>query len=79
MRWRIGVCYCRFSAILNVYTSQAFEPQERTIRLSLSGARQKADEARAVMQQSQSRGKVLDGLIRLRDSGDVKGIQVNIW
>jgi hypothetical protein len=31
------------------------------------------------MQQSQSRGKVLDGLIRLRDSGDVKGIQVNIW
>ncbi|CAO3677653.1 unnamed protein product [Umbelopsis ramanniana] len=54
---------------------QAFEPQERTIRLSLSGARQKADEARAVMQQSQSRGKVLDGLIRLRDSGDVKGIQ----
>jgi hypothetical protein len=28
------------------------------------------------MQQSQSRGKVLDGLIRLRDSGDVKGIQV---
>ncbi|GAB5591511.1 Structural maintenance of chromosomes protein 4 [Umbelopsis nana] len=54
---------------------QTFEPQERTIRLSLSGARQKADEARAQMQQSQSRGKVLDGLIHLRDSGDVKGIQ----
>lgn len=72
-------CYYQLSAILSVYILQAFEPQERTIRLSLSGARQKADEARAVMQQSQSRGKVLDGLIRLRDSGEVKGIQVNMW
>ncbi|KAG2182444.1 hypothetical protein INT43_007374 [Umbelopsis isabellina] len=55
--------------------SQSFGPNEQTLRNSLSGARQKADEARAVMHQSQSRGKVLDGLMRLKQSGEVKGIQ----
>ncbi|KAI8069201.1 RecF/RecN/SMC, partial [Gongronella butleri] len=43
-------------------------------RKDLGAARQKADEARASMQHSQNRGKVLDALIRMRESGRIKGI-----
>ncbi|KAI8147562.1 hypothetical protein BJV82DRAFT_351738 [Fennellomyces sp. T-0311] len=50
------------------------EEKERSQRQQLSLARQKADEAKASMQQSQSRGKVLDSLLRMRDSGRIKGI-----
>lgn len=43
-------------------------------RAAMSSARQKADEARASMQQSQSRGKILDNILRMRDSGRIEGI-----
>lgn len=43
-------------------------------RSAMSNARQKADEARASMQQSQSRGKILDNILRMRDSGRIEGI-----
>lgn len=43
-------------------------------RAEMNNARQKADEARASMQQSQSRGKVLDSILRMRDTGRVEGI-----
>ncbi|KAI8366600.1 hypothetical protein BD560DRAFT_490754 [Blakeslea trispora] len=43
-------------------------------RQTMTEARQKADEARASMQQSQSRGKVLDSILRMRDSGRIEGI-----
>ena len=47
--------------------------QEPDIRASLSTARQKADEAKASLASSQSRGNVLDGLMRLKDSGRITG------
>ncbi|KAI9320698.1 SMCs flexible hinge [Dichotomocladium elegans] len=48
--------------------------KERNCRNQLSVARQKADDAKMSLQQSQSRGKVLDSLLRMRDSGRIKGI-----
>lgn len=48
--------------------------KEAEKRTSMNNARQKADEARASMQQSQSRGKVLDSILRMRDSGRIEGI-----
>ncbi|KAI4277264.1 MAG: hypothetical protein LQ337_001911 [Flavoplaca oasis] len=46
---------------------------EPTLRSQLSGARQKADEARASLSSSQSQGNVLNGLMRLKESGRVEG------
>ncbi|KAL9000879.1 MAG: hypothetical protein Q9169_000634 [Polycauliona sp. 2 TL-2023] len=46
---------------------------EPTLRSQLSGARQKADEARASLTSSQSQGNVLNGLMRLKESGRVEG------
>ncbi|KAL8658909.1 MAG: hypothetical protein Q9226_000700 [Calogaya cf. arnoldii] len=46
------------------------EPQ---LRSQLSGARQKADEARASLSSSQSQGNVLNGLMRLKESGRIEG------
>ncbi|ORZ17904.1 RecF/RecN/SMC [Absidia repens] len=48
--------------------------RETSCRKEVSTARQKHDEAKSTMQQSQSRGKVLDGLLRMRDTGRIKGI-----
>ncbi|KAL9052323.1 MAG: hypothetical protein Q9162_005467 [Coniocarpon cinnabarinum] len=47
--------------------------QEPDLRSSVSTARQRADEAKASLKSSQSRGNVLDGLMRLKDSGRVTG------
>ena len=47
--------------------------QEPDVRATLSNARQKVDEAKASLANSQSRGNVLDGLMRLKDSGRVQG------
>lgn len=47
--------------------------QEANLRNILSGARQKADEARASLVASQNQGNVLAGLMRLKESGRVDG------
>lgn len=46
---------------------------EPEIRSQLSGARQKADEARASLSSTQSQGNVLNGLMRLKESGRIEG------
>lgn len=46
------------------------EPQMRS---QLSGARQRADEARASLSTSQTQGNVLNGLMRLKESGRIDG------
>lgn len=53
-----------------VFKSAKDEP---TLRSRLSGARQKADEARASLSSSQSQGNVLNGLMRLKESGRIEG------
>ena len=47
--------------------------KESGLRSQLSGARQKADEARASLSSSQSQGNVLNGLMRLKESGRIEG------
>ncbi|KAL8818587.1 MAG: hypothetical protein Q9223_002812 [Gallowayella weberi] len=47
--------------------------KEPEMRSQLSGARQKADEARASLSSSQSQGNVLNGLMRLKESGRIDG------
>jgi structural maintenance of chromosome 4 len=47
--------------------------KEPEIRSKLSGARQKADEARASLSNTQTQGNVLTGLMRLKDSGRIEG------
>ncbi|EME40057.1 hypothetical protein DOTSEDRAFT_137292 [Dothistroma septosporum NZE10] len=47
--------------------------KEPSIKTKLSSARQKADEARSSLSATQSQGKVLDGLTRLKDSGRIDG------
>ena len=47
--------------------------RDTEIRSQLSGARQKADEARASLSSTQSQGNVLTGLMRLKDSGRIEG------
>ncbi|KAL8735529.1 MAG: hypothetical protein Q9166_000697 [cf. Caloplaca sp. 2 TL-2023] len=47
--------------------------REPELRSQLSGARQKADEARASLSSSQSQGNVLNGLMRLKESGRIEG------
>lgn len=47
--------------------------EEPKVRSKLSGARQKADEARASLSSTQSQGNVLTGLTRLQESGRIKG------
>lgn len=47
--------------------------QEPDIRAQLSGARQKAEEARASLFTTQNQGNVLSGLKRLHDSGRIQG------
>lgn len=50
-----------------------FVEKEPELRSRLSGARQKADEAKASLSSSQSQGNVLNGLMRLRESGRIEG------
>jgi structural maintenance of chromosome 4 len=47
--------------------------KEPTIRTKLSGARQKADEARASLSATQTQGNVLSGLMRMKESGRING------
>lgn len=47
--------------------------KEPNIRSKLSGARQKADEARSSLATTQTQGNVLTGLMRLKDSGRIHG------
>lgn len=47
--------------------------KEPELRSRLSGARQKADEAKASLSSSQSQGNVLNGLMRLKESGRIEG------
>jgi len=47
--------------------------KEPTVRSKLSGARQKADEARASLSATQTQGNVLTGLMRLKESGRIDG------
>ncbi|EPE36015.1 P-loop containing nucleoside triphosphate hydrolase [Glarea lozoyensis ATCC 20868] len=46
---------------------------EPELRSRLSGARQKADEARASLSNTQTQGNVLTGLMRLKESGRIEG------
>ncbi|KAL8696058.1 MAG: hypothetical protein Q9201_007845 [Fulgogasparrea decipioides] len=50
-----------------------YASKEPGLRSQLSGARQKADEARASLSSSQSQGNVLNGLVRLKESGRIEG------
>ena len=50
-----------------------FAEKEPELRFQLSRARQKADEARASLSNSQSQGNVLNGLLRLKESGRIEG------
>jgi structural maintenance of chromosome 4 len=47
--------------------------KEPTLRSKLSGARSKADEARASLSSAQTQGNVLTGLMRLKESGRIDG------
>lgn len=47
--------------------------KEPAIQSKLSGARQKADEARASLSATQTQGNVLTGLMRLKESGRING------
>ena len=47
--------------------------REPEMKSQLSGARQKADEARASFSSTQSQGNVLSGLMRLKESGRIEG------
>lgn len=47
--------------------------KEPAVRTKLSGARQKADEARANLSATQTQGNVLSGLMRLKESGRING------
>ncbi|KAI9052431.1 hypothetical protein LZ554_003777 [Drepanopeziza brunnea f. sp. 'monogermtubi'] len=47
--------------------------KEPEFRSRLSGARQKADEARASLSNTQTQGNVLTGLMRLKESGRIDG------
>ncbi|CAG8544867.1 13952_t:CDS:10, partial [Acaulospora colombiana] len=47
---------------------------QEKIRTCLSDARQKENEAKTLLQSSQSRGQVLTSLLKLRDSGRIKGL-----
>ncbi|CAG8508683.1 13626_t:CDS:10, partial [Acaulospora morrowiae] len=47
---------------------------QEEIRARLSDARQKENEAKTLLQSSQSRGQVLSSLLKLKDSGRIKGL-----
>lgn len=47
--------------------------EEPALKTKLSGARQRADEARASLSATQTQGNVLSGLMRLKESGRIDG------
>ncbi|KAF2252680.1 RecF/RecN/SMC protein [Trematosphaeria pertusa] len=51
----------------------ALAHKEPALQTKLSGARQKADEARASLSATQTQGNVLTGLMRLKESGRING------
>lgn len=52
---------------------EKYSQREPEVRAHVSGARQKADEARASLASTQNRGNVLTGLMRLKESGRIDG------
>lgn len=52
---------------------EKYSRREPEIRAHVSGARQKADEARVSLANTQNRGSVLTGLMRLKESGRIDG------
>lgn len=52
---------------------EKYSRREPEVRAHVSGARQKADEARASLSNTQNRGSVLTGLMRLQESGRIDG------
>ena len=52
--------------------------REPEIRSQLSGARQKADEAKASLSSTQSQSNVLSGLMRLKESGRIDGFHARL-
>lgn len=52
---------------------QKMSQKEPQLKNSLSGAREKADEARSSMASAKSQGQVLTGLMRLKESGRIEG------
>jgi len=52
---------------------QKMAKKEPQLKNSLSGAREKADEARSSMASAQSQGQVLTALMRLKESGRIEG------
>ena len=59
------------SRVMTEFEVQA--QRESELRSRVSGARQKADEARASLSSTQSQGTVLAGLMRLKESGRIEG------
>jgi structural maintenance of chromosome 4 len=51
--------------------------KESQFRSKVSGARQKADEAKASFAATQTQGNVLTGLMRLKESGRIEGFHVS--
>ena len=71
-------CKAQYSKLQKevVKTKQELEKmaqKEPQYRAHLSGARQKADEARASLSATQTQGNVLSGLMRLKESGRIDG------
>ncbi|KAL7799237.1 RecF/RecN/SMC N terminal domain-containing protein [Trichoderma ceciliae] len=54
---------------------QILADQEPKIRAKISNARQKADEARSSLANTQTRGNVLSALMRMKESGRIDGFQ----
>ncbi|RFU78232.1 structural maintenance-chromosome 4 [Trichoderma arundinaceum] len=54
---------------------QILSEQEPKIRAKISNARQKADEARSSLANTQTRGNVLSALMRMKESGRIDGFQ----
>ncbi|KAF3906498.1 hypothetical protein ABW20_dc0106805 [Dactylellina cionopaga] len=50
-----------------------FSQQEPEIKAALSNSRQKADEAKAALSATQNQGNVLNGLMRLKETGRIEG------
>ncbi|CAG8620098.1 5328_t:CDS:10, partial [Cetraspora pellucida] len=60
---------------LEVPSKDTSKIQEK-LRSSLADARQKEEEARALLQSTMSRGQVLTSLLKLKDSGRIQGLYV---
>ncbi|KAF3907201.1 hypothetical protein ABW21_db0209629 [Orbilia brochopaga] len=52
---------------------ESLKQQEPEMKATLSNTRQKADEAKAALSATQNQGNVLNGLMRLKDTGRIEG------